>query len=94
MKSNAFSIHSFSLILIASLVTVLSFASFGQIKNHKLNADDFSRAVQIRLSDQALVIENVSVIDAVNPIVQPNKTVVINGNRIKAIGEKGKTLLG
>ncbi len=90
MKSNAFSIHSFSLILIASLVTVLSFASFGQIKNHKLNADDFSRAVQIRLSDQALVIENVSVIDAVNPIVQPNKTVVINGNRIKAIGEKGK----
>lgn len=38
----------------------------------------------------SLVIENVSVIDGVNPAVQPNKTVLIIGNRIKAIGEKGK----
>jgi imidazolonepropionase-like amidohydrolase len=41
-------------------------------------------------SENALVIESVSLIDAVNPAVQPNKTVVIVGNRIKAIGEKGK----
>ncbi len=90
MKSNNSLIHSFNLILIGSLVTVLSFAALGQIKNYKLNSDGFSRAEQISLSDQALVIENVSVIDALNPIVQPNKTVIIIGNRIKAIGEKGK----
>jgi imidazolonepropionase-like amidohydrolase len=40
--------------------------------------------------EKVLVIENVSLIDAVNPSVQPNKTVIIVGNRIKAIGEKGK----
>jgi imidazolonepropionase-like amidohydrolase len=90
MKSNAFANHSFSLILIAGFAAVLSFVAFGQIKNNKLNADGFRRVEQIRLFDQALVIQNVSVIDAVNPIVLPNKTVVIIGNRIKAIGEKDK----
>ncbi len=40
--------------------------------------------------EKALVIENVSLIDGTNPSVQPNKTVLIVGNRIKAIGARGK----
>ena len=40
--------------------------------------------------ERSLAIENVCLIDAVNPSPQPNKTVLIVGNRIKAIGEKGK----
>lgn len=50
----------------------------------------FTGSAQKSLPEKVLVIENVSLIDGVNPSVQPNKTVVIVGNRIKAIGEKGK----
>ncbi len=50
----------------------------------------FTAQAQKSLPEKTLVIENVSLIDAVNPSVQPNKTVVIIGNRIKVIGEKGK----
>lgn len=50
----------------------------------------FTAQGQKSLPEKTLVIENVSLIDAVNPSVQPNKTVIIIGNRIKAIGEKGK----
>jgi imidazolonepropionase-like amidohydrolase len=49
-----------------------------------------SAFAQQSLLEKALVIENVSIIDAVNPTAQLNKTVVIVGNRINAIGEKGK----
>lgn len=38
----------------------------------------------------SIVIKNISVIDGVSGEVQPNRTVVIVGNRIKSIGEKGK----
>jgi imidazolonepropionase-like amidohydrolase len=47
-------------------------------------------SAQKSFAEKTLVIENVSLIDGVNPSVQPNKTVVIVGDRIKAIGEKGK----
>lgn len=38
----------------------------------------------------SIVIKNISVIDGVSGEVQANRTVVIVGNRIKSIGEKGK----
>src|SRR5687767_15802919 len=41
----------------------------------------------------SLVIRNISVIDGLSPEIQPNRTVVIVGNRIKAIGEKGKVAI-
>src|SRR5687767_14983614 len=41
----------------------------------------------------ALVIRNISVVDGVSPVVQPNRTVVIVGNRITAIGESGKVAI-
>ncbi|MDQ3713943.1 MAG: amidohydrolase family protein, partial [Acidobacteriota bacterium] len=53
----------------------------------------FTAQAQKSLPEKTLVIENVSLIDAVNPSVQPNKTVIIIGNRIKVIGEKGEILI-
>jgi predicted amidohydrolase len=39
------------------------------------------------------VIRNISVIDGLSPEIQPDRTVVIFGNRIKAIGEEGKVAI-
>src|SRR5215207_46921 len=41
----------------------------------------------------SLVIRNISVIDGLSPEIQPNRTVVIVGNRIKAIGEEGQVAI-
>ncbi len=78
-------------ILIASLIimTILPFTSFSQTKSNKL-ANGINIKVKNHSPETALVIENVSLINAVNPSVQPNKTVLIVGNRITTIGEKGK----
>lgn len=52
----------------------------------------FGAAQQVA-PEKILVIENISVIDAVSAAAQPNKTVVIVGNRIKAIGETGRVTI-
>jgi imidazolonepropionase-like amidohydrolase len=72
------------------LMAILSFTALGQIKSKKTISNTQNEAKQNRQSGKALVIENVSIIDGVIAKVQPKKTIVIVGNRIHAIGEKGK----
>lgn len=50
----------------------------------------FAALAQRVLPEKVLVIKNVALIDAVNPQVQPNKTIVVEGDRIKAIGDANK----
>src|SRR5690242_16273044 len=64
--------------LVAGLFGILSFFVFS---THML------------AQQPSLVIRNISVIDGLSPEIQPNRTVVIVGNRIKAIGEKGKVAI-
>jgi imidazolonepropionase-like amidohydrolase len=79
----------FKLIIVIAVMTILPFAALSQIKSNKAS-DSLNEIKNNQPAENILVIENVSVIDAVNPTVQPNKTIVMAGNRIKAIGEKGK----
>lgn len=78
------------LVIAAMAMTILPIVALGQTTNNKILSDGSKKVTRNRLPEKILVIENVSLIDGVNPAVQPNKTVVIVGNQIKAIGEKGK----
>lgn len=79
------------MLVIASMMLAISpFTALGQIKSNKMFSRIPNEAKKNQQLEKVLVIENVSLIDAVNPFVQPNKTVVIVGNKIKAIGDKGK----
>lgn len=78
------------LVIAAMATTILTVVALGQTTNNKILSVDSNKVKKNRLPEKILVIENVSLIDAKSPAVQPNKTVVIVGNRIKAIGEKGK----
>lgn len=78
------------LVIAAVVIASLPFAAVGQIKSNKMFSNSRNEVKQNLQSEKILVIENVSIIDAVSPSVQPNKTVIIIGNRINAIGEKGK----
>jgi hypothetical protein len=61
--------------LAAALVGILLFVIF---------------TTHILAQQPSIVIKNISVIDGVSGGVQPNRTVVIVGNRTKSIGERGK----
>jgi imidazolonepropionase-like amidohydrolase len=79
------------MIVIALMMLAISpFSALGQMTSNRMFRRSPNEAKKNQQLEKVLVIENVSVIDAVNPIVQPNKTVIMIGNRIKAIGEKGK----
>jgi len=70
-------------ILVVCMMLVLTLTALGQAKTNKTTNKN-------QPPNPPLVIENVSIIDAISPSVQPNKTIVIVDNRIKAIGERGK----
>lgn len=77
-------------VIAAILLAILSFTTLGQIKGNKTTDNKPNEVKKNRLSENVLVIENVSIIDGIIPSIQPNKTIVIVGNRIKVIGNKGK----
>jgi DNA-binding Lrp family transcriptional regulator len=77
-------------IIAAILLVILPFAALGQINSNKTTSNNPNKSKKNWLSEKALVIENISIIDGVNPAVQPNRTIVIVGNRIKALGVKGE----
>jgi imidazolonepropionase-like amidohydrolase len=79
------------MLVIASMMLAVSpFSALGQIKSNKMFSRSPNEAKKNQQLEKVLVIENVSLIDAINPSVQLNKTVVIVGNKIKAIGDNGK----
>jgi imidazolonepropionase-like amidohydrolase len=65
-------------LLAAALIAILSFFIFTS---------------HLMAQQPSLVIRNISVIDGLSPEIQPDRTVVIFGNRIKAIGEEGKVAI-
>ena len=77
-------------IIAAILLTILPLAALGQINSNKKTSNNPNKSKKNWLSEKVLVIENISIIDGVNPSVQLNKTIVIVGNRIKALGVKGE----
>ena len=77
-------------LLCVVMTAVLAFAAHGQTKSNKTNVNSLNEVKQKQVSERILVIENISIIDAVSASAQPNKTVVIVNNRIKEIGKKGK----
>ena len=72
------SARSLMCLLAAALIAIASFFIFPS---------------HLMAQQPSLVIRNISVIDGLSPEIQPNRTVVIVGNRIKAIGEKGKVAI-
>ncbi len=78
------------IVIAAMAMTILTVGALGQTTNNKILSDGSNKVKKNRLPEKILVIENVSLIDGVNPAVQPNKTIVIVGNRIKAIGLKSE----
>jgi imidazolonepropionase-like amidohydrolase len=77
------------LVVVLIMMAISPFSALGQMMSNKMFGKSPNEAKNRQL-DKVLVIENVSLIDAVNPSVQLDKTVVIVGNRIKAISDKGK----
>jgi imidazolonepropionase-like amidohydrolase len=71
-----------NLLVVAALVVAPSFTAFAQ--------GNRARAAWTVVGQTMIAIENVSVVDGNNPVVQRNKTVLIVGNKIDAIGDAGK----
>ena len=86
-KKKYFRKEMFVVVLI--MMAISPFSALGQMMSNKMFGKSPNEAKNRQL-DKVLVIENVSLIDAVNPSVQLDKTVIIVGDRIKAIGEKRK----
>lgn len=79
-----------ALVIAAIVLAILPIAALSQIKTDETFSRSANKAKKNEQADKILVIENVSIIDGVKPTVQLNKTIVIVGNRIQALGEKGK----